>query len=199
MAIVEVKNRDGNKTGSINTNDYVFNNCISTIGFYSFNKNIFPYVKIDNIYYVNDGAAFECKVPNNCATMIHKRKTYTVNDEVYFTEDPLKSFMRGDSSTHDLSGFKIKEVDQYKMQINGQPAALNCWAYRDETSIKDENFTVFGPTPFKFGFSESYTTSNCNSSWFGTNNPTTLSVNDNDTLVFYYRYSTTPTINLNAH
>ena len=41
--------------GTLNTDDYVFNNFTKGAGMAFFNKDIYPYVKIDNEYFLNDG------------------------------------------------------------------------------------------------------------------------------------------------
>jgi hypothetical protein len=58
MAIVTVYNRDGTEYGTLDTSQYVFNN--NLIGFepQKLDINTYPYVKINGIYYVNDGEEF---------------------------------------------------------------------------------------------------------------------------------------------
>lgn len=49
-------NRDKSSSSIIiTTNDYLFNNFPKGSGEIVLDKNIYPFVKIDNIYYVNDG------------------------------------------------------------------------------------------------------------------------------------------------
>jgi hypothetical protein len=55
MAIVTVYNRNGTKYGTLNTDNYIFKNFSSSFGMAFFDKNYYPYVKIDNTYYINDG------------------------------------------------------------------------------------------------------------------------------------------------
>ena len=54
MSSIVVKDRYGNVKYSTNTDDYVFNN-FKDNGPRSFDPDIFPIVKIDGRYYVNDG------------------------------------------------------------------------------------------------------------------------------------------------
>ena len=58
MATVTVYNRDGTEYGTLDTSKYIFNNDL--IGFESkkLDINIYPYVKINGTYYVNDGEEF---------------------------------------------------------------------------------------------------------------------------------------------
>ena len=58
MAVVKVYNRDGSEYGTLNTDQYLFNN--NLIGFepVKLNPDIYPYIKINGIYYVNDGGEF---------------------------------------------------------------------------------------------------------------------------------------------
>ena len=55
MAIRTVYNRDGSVYGELNTDDFLFNNntiCSEPI---KLDVKLYPYVKIDGVFYVNDG------------------------------------------------------------------------------------------------------------------------------------------------
>jgi hypothetical protein len=55
MAIRTVYNRDGSVYGELNTNDFVFNNDAISSTPVILDTKIYPYVKIDGVYYINDG------------------------------------------------------------------------------------------------------------------------------------------------
>ena len=56
MSTVTVKTPDGTGTyGQINTDDYIFNNFPSGSGTITLDPAVYEFVKIDNIYYKNDG------------------------------------------------------------------------------------------------------------------------------------------------
>ena len=170
MAMVDVKNRDGSKSKTINTNDYVFNNCIKTVDKHSFDKNIFPYVKIDGEYYVNDGAAFDCQEPDKCATMIHKLNAFTKKEKdidvdyiQYFKE--FSTFMTAiDKETIEAN----PKENEIFTQGTGFPGVsriavpyyyiddikVNAWGY-DSPDGKDTFFLGgrgINRSPLKFGF-----------------------------------------------
>lgn len=58
MAIVTVYNRDGTEYDTLDTKQYIFNN--NLIGFEPviLDTKIYPYVKINGVYYKNDGEEF---------------------------------------------------------------------------------------------------------------------------------------------
>jgi hypothetical protein len=55
MAIRTVYNRDGSVYGELNTDDFVFNNDAISSTPVILDTKIYPYVKIDGVYYINDG------------------------------------------------------------------------------------------------------------------------------------------------
>ena len=55
MAVRIVYNRDGSVYGELNTDDYVFNNDAIGSNPVKLDQKIYPYVKLDGVYYVNDG------------------------------------------------------------------------------------------------------------------------------------------------
>lgn len=61
MAIRTVYNRDGSVYGELNTDDFIFNNDAISYTPIVLDVKIYPYVKIDGVYYVNDGEAFFSK------------------------------------------------------------------------------------------------------------------------------------------
>lgn len=71
MAIVKVYNLDGTEYGTLDTKQYIFNN--NLIGFepVKLDTKIYPYVKINGQYYVNDGGEFFSKgqVDNSAGLM----------------------------------------------------------------------------------------------------------------------------------
>lgn len=71
MAIVTAYNRDGSQYGTLNTDEYIFNNDICNLGAITLDANKYPYVKINGIYYVNDGDEFviETRSTNSASLM----------------------------------------------------------------------------------------------------------------------------------
>lgn len=87
MAIVTVYNRDGTEYGTLDTKQYIFNNDL--IGFepIKLDVKIYPYVKINGQYYVNDGGDFSSKGrTDNSAGMMRASATF-IAQETSFLEN----------------------------------------------------------------------------------------------------------------
>ena len=84
MATVTVYNRDGTEYGTLDTSKYVFNNDL--IGFEpeKLDINIYPYVKINGVYYVNDGEEFQSvgRADNSAALMSISNAYLFQNDNI---------------------------------------------------------------------------------------------------------------------
>jgi hypothetical protein len=61
MAIRTVYNRDGSVYGEIDTNDYVFNNSSISSTEQAFDVDLYPYVKVDGVFFINDGLPWGSK------------------------------------------------------------------------------------------------------------------------------------------
>lgn len=55
MAIRTVYNRDGSVYGELNTDDFLFNNNAIGSTPIKLDTKLYPYVKIDGVFYINDG------------------------------------------------------------------------------------------------------------------------------------------------
>ena len=98
MAIVKVYNRDGSEYGELNTNDYVFNNEMITFEPTKFSIVLYPYIKINGVYYVNDGGDFySTGKSNNSAVMMRSTSTYLYKNSPYF--DDTEGFMSNEVKT----------------------------------------------------------------------------------------------------
>lgn len=74
---VYYKNRDGSSSDVIIiTTEYIFINLPSGAGEIVLDKNKYPYIKIDSVYYINDGAKWEYKNGDNSASMLHYSYSY---------------------------------------------------------------------------------------------------------------------------
>ena len=102
MATVTVYNRDGTEYGTLDTSKYIFNN--NLIGFEpkKLDINIYPYVKINGTYYVNDGEEFQSVGrADNSAALMDKNSCYKWGDQVspvnlFFFEDESVSHPEGE-------------------------------------------------------------------------------------------------------
>ena len=132
MATVKVYNRDGTEYGTLDTNQYLFNN--SLIGFepIKLNPDIYPYVKVNGIYYVNDGSEFYSRGrADNSAGLMNLATTYLDNGN-----SPL-------SSSKIYIGEEIPELEDFTMftySIQGSPSIAKKFSLRDY-QIKGEHIT----------------------------------------------------------
>ena len=102
MATVTVYNRDGTEYGTLDTSKYLFNNDL--IGFEpkKLDINIYPYVKINGTYYVNDGEEFQSVGrADNSAALMDKNSCYKWGDQIspvnlFFFEDESVSHPEGE-------------------------------------------------------------------------------------------------------
>lgn len=77
MAIRTVYNRDGSVYGELNTDDFVFNNDAISSTPVILDTKIYPYVKIDGVYYINDGQEWLTKSRSgNSGSMMRTTSTY---------------------------------------------------------------------------------------------------------------------------
>ena len=101
MATVTVYNRDGTEYGTLDTSKYIFNN--SLIGFEpkKLDINMYPYVKINGTYYVNDGEEFQSvERSDNSAALMDKNHCYKWGNQIspinlFFFEDESISHPEG--------------------------------------------------------------------------------------------------------
>ena len=84
MATVTVYNRDGTEYGTLDTSKYVFNNDLSGFEPEKLDINIYPYVKINGVYYVNDGEEFQSvgRADNSAALMSISNAYLFQNDNI---------------------------------------------------------------------------------------------------------------------
>lgn len=81
MAIVTVYNRDGSVYGELDTNNYIFNNNVITFTPQKIDQTKYPYVKINGIYYINDGDEFYSLArTDNSAVLMSINNTYLYDD-----------------------------------------------------------------------------------------------------------------------
>ena len=81
MAIVTVYNRDGTEYGTLDTNQYLFNNSLIGFELTKLDVNIYPYVKINGVYYINDGGEFASKGrADNSAGLMNINNSYKWDD-----------------------------------------------------------------------------------------------------------------------
>lgn len=84
MAIVKVYNRDGSEYGELNTSAYIFNN--ELVGFEptKFDVNLYPYIKVNGVYYKNDGEEFYSRGrADNSSALMEKADCYKVKGSRY--------------------------------------------------------------------------------------------------------------------
>lgn len=145
MAIVTVYNRDGTEYGTLDTKKYIFNN--NLIGFepVKLDTKIYPYVKINGQYYVNDGGEFFSKGrTDNSSGLTPLESTY------FFKNDSILSYFYGLSTAdgeikddtmilRDASNLKSKHTSLGKYGIQnkritlltgyGEEALVTKWPY----------------------------------------------------------------------
>lgn len=110
MAIVTVYNRDGTEYGTLDTNQYLFNN--SLIGFEptKLDVNIYPYVKINGVYYINDGGEFASKGrADNSAGLMDIAYCYieTIDDEERVPLKELSFLKTVDKNSNNIGDIEI--------------------------------------------------------------------------------------------
>ena len=83
MAIVKVYDRNRLECGEIDTEDFVFSNYSSAGGVIeNLDKVAFPYVKIDGVYFQNDGNTWEYVDGNKTAKLMRKECSYLWDNNV---------------------------------------------------------------------------------------------------------------------
>ena len=102
MATVTVYNRDGTEYGTLDTSKYVFNNDLIRFEPKKLDINMYPYVKINGTYYVNDGEEFQSVGrADNSAALMDKNHCYKWDDQIspvnlFFFEDESVSHPEGE-------------------------------------------------------------------------------------------------------
>lgn len=158
------RNRDESSSSIIIITDgYLFNNFPDGPGEIILDKNIYPFVKIDNIYYVNDGGKWGYDNGRNSASMMHITSAYSWKQNLL-----MLKYARGltKTSSHDddlLLPLATKEK-VYKWTLNNYRIKndylqLQSWEKVYSETMDDGNFLSSLDKP-----SNEY---NANTSYFG--------------------------------
>lgn len=132
MAIVTVYNRDGTEYGTLDTNQYLFNNSLIGFKLTKLDVNIYPYVKINGVYYINDGGEFASKSrADNSAGLMDKTTSFLRKGENFLTT--VTEFMKH-SCTDEIKQVKVHEIYEYAKQFSVpgyklNNILLNGWGY----------------------------------------------------------------------
>lgn len=131
MAIVKVYNRDGAEYGTLDTSQYVFNN--NLIGFEptKLDSSIYPYVKVNGVYYVNDGEEFSSKgradnsagLMNLTTAYLDKNSNPLSSSRIYINEysyDVLNNYIT-QSSLQNAGESLASKIAIRDYQIQGSP------------------------------------------------------------------------------
>ena len=108
-------NRDGSTSSIIViTSDYLFNNFPSGAGEITLDKNRYPFVKIDNIYYINDGEKWSYLDGRNSASMMSIMSAYQ------WTNGKLLSDFDGVT----IDPILVSAIDNDKMNVSDTKSAI---------------------------------------------------------------------------
>lgn len=123
MAQVTVYNRDGSVYGTLDTDKYLFNNDAIKSEPTKWDTTLYPYVKINGVYYVNDGGEFSSSAKgNNSAVLLSTSNTYLWNNT---------------SAPFDLFSFTPPaEIDSYRKVIGTEVEEIGGWKY-DKVLMKN--------------------------------------------------------------
>lgn len=142
MAKVTVYNRDGSVYGTLETSRYVFNN--NVIGFepVKLDTNLYPYVKVNGTYFVNDGEEFYSKgrLDNSSGLSslesLYREKNQHTPASVYFTDSAIEINKTNSAIKYESGGWNtLNVVNNYGIQGKGLIGSLS-----PSTPSVEENF-----------------------------------------------------------
>lgn len=115
MAIRTVYNRDGSVYGELNTDDFVVNNDAISSTPVILDTKIYPYVKINGVYYINDGQEWLTKSRSgNSGSMMRTTSTYQ------WTNGELLSDFDGVT----IDPILVSAIDNDKMNVSDTKSAI---------------------------------------------------------------------------
>lgn len=139
MSSIVVKDRYGNVKYNTNTDDYVFNN-FKDNGPRSFDPDIFPIVKIDGIYYVNDGALWYWYSKNDSATLMLVTDSYRNGEKSSLITIP--------HWLHTMRTSTYKDFEKYNVGQSMVKLRDYLVGGKSLTGVSDRKLSKETPTPY---------------------------------------------------
>ena len=138
-------NRDGSSSSIIIiTGDYLFTNFPSGAGEITLDKNRYPFVKIDNTYYINDGEKWSYLDGRNSASMMSILFTYQWdNGTKVFEQLPSFSIKNTPEETNIVDynkDIQLKKFTPNNFKINNKYFEVYTYKSRQRETQRDGNF-----------------------------------------------------------